>query len=77
MSVLSWAASGVPSWWWRRATMRSAASRGIREIQALIDGAELVVLEKAGHLSPLEVPQDLARYIEAWLAGQRLVSRPS
>jgi len=41
-----------------------------REIQALIDGAELVVLEKAGHLSPLEVPQDLARYIEAWLAGQ-------
>jgi pimeloyl-ACP methyl ester carboxylesterase len=48
-----------------------------REIQALIDGAELVVLEKAGHLSPLEVPQDLARYIEAWLAGQRLLNRPS
>jgi pimeloyl-ACP methyl ester carboxylesterase len=47
-----------------------------REIQALIDDAELVVLEGAGHLSPLEVPQDLTRYIEAWLAGERQLRRP-
>jgi pimeloyl-ACP methyl ester carboxylesterase len=37
-----------------------------REMQALIDGADLVVLEKAGHLSPLEVPHDLAQHLQGW-----------
>jgi len=37
-----------------------------QETQALIDGADLVVLENAGHLSPLEVPQDLAQHLQRW-----------
>jgi pimeloyl-ACP methyl ester carboxylesterase len=37
-----------------------------QEMHALIDGSDLVVLENAGHLSPLEVPQDVDQHLQRW-----------
>lgn len=39
-----------------------------RETQAHIAGSDLVVLEKAGHLSPLDRPNDLAQHLQRWRA---------
>lgn len=39
------------------------------EIAALVPGAQLRVLDGAGHLSPLEVPDRVAAELAAWLAS--------
>ena len=37
------------------------------EMHALVPGSELVVLERCGHLSPLERPQDVTTALTRWL----------
>lgn len=39
-----------------------------REMTARIPGAELIVIPDSGHMIPLEVPEELARILGAWLA---------
>ncbi|HEY5980768.1 MAG TPA: alpha/beta fold hydrolase [Microlunatus sp.] len=48
-----------------------------REISALVPGAELQILERAAHLSPLEQPAAVTAALRGWLAGppQPRVSR--
>lgn len=39
------------------------------EIAALIPGAELVIVERCGHLSPMERPDEVSAALRRWLAG--------
>ncbi len=40
-----------------------------REIAALVPGAELQILERTAHLSPVEQPDAVAAALSAWIAG--------
>ena len=40
-----------------------------REIAALVPGAELQILERTAHLSPVERPDAVASALSAWIAG--------
>ena len=39
------------------------------EIHRLVPASELVVIQRSGHLSPLEQPQQVSQALQRWLAG--------
>lgn len=47
------------------------------EIAALVPGADLVVLDGVGHLSPMEAPTRVAALLGEWLSGPSSAARPS
>ena len=46
-------------------------------MHTLIVGSELVVLEKVGHLSPLEAPETVSRHLQRWRMVQLTSAAPS